>query len=281
MAKAEAKAPVSTGLCEYCKEPIAKSGMTRHLKACKARKAAHERELESGGKRLETLFHLSVTCDYAAEMWLHLEMPASATLLDLDHYLREIWLECCNHLSMFEIKGKRYEVDRMYGYKVDLDFDDEDNTSNAPPPDDPFNAPPPDDPFFDFFMRLQAFRMSRKKLGDALEQGLVFDYEYDFGSTTALKLKVQNSRQGLPEKSKYHVRLLARNLMPEVKCQECDKNPATIIDLEAIYDGKGLICKACARKRKLEDMILPLVNSPRAGECGYTGDAPDDWAEFL
>jgi hypothetical protein len=273
MAKAEARAPVSTGLCEYCKETIAKSGMTRHLKACKARKATYERELDSGGKRLETLFHLSVTCDYAAEMWLHLEIPASATLLDLDHYLREIWLECCNHLSMFKIKGKRYEVDRMYGYKMDLDFDDEDDATKTPSSNDPF---------FNFFgMRLQTFRMSRKKLSDALEQGQVFDYEYDFGSTTALKLKVQNTRQGLPEKSKYHVRLLARNLMPEVKCQECDKNPATIIDLEAIYDGKGLICKACARKRKLEDMILPLVNSPRAGECGYTGDAPDDWADFL
>jgi hypothetical protein len=272
MSEPQSKRVVSKGTCVYCGQVIAKSGMTRHLQACKARKAAHERALDGGGKRLETLFHLSVTCDYAPDMWLHLEIPANATLLDLDHYLRETWLECCYHLSMFEIKGKRYEVDRMYGHKVGLDFDDEDDTANAPPPDDHFLG---------FFMRLQAFRMSHKKLGDALEKGLVFNYEYDFGSSTDLKLKVVDIRRGLPEKSTYHVRLLARNQMPEVKCQQCGKNPATIIDLEAVYDGNGLICKTCARKRKLEDMILPLVNSPRAGECGYTGDAPEDWADFM
>jgi hypothetical protein len=37
--------------------------------------------------------------------WLDLEMKGSATLQDLDGYLRAIWLECCGHLSMFSTGG--------------------------------------------------------------------------------------------------------------------------------------------------------------------------------
>ena len=36
-------------------------------------------------------------------------MKGSATLGDLDDYLRAIWLECCGHLSQFSIGGWRGE----------------------------------------------------------------------------------------------------------------------------------------------------------------------------
>ena len=45
---------------------------------------------------------------YEPDYWLHLEAPASMTLEDLDNFLRGIWLECCGHLSMFDIYGRRY-----------------------------------------------------------------------------------------------------------------------------------------------------------------------------
>jgi len=38
-------------------------------------------------------------------------MPARATLTDLDGFLRDIWLECCGHLSAFDIGTVRYELD--------------------------------------------------------------------------------------------------------------------------------------------------------------------------
>jgi len=35
----------------------------------------------------------------------------------------------------------------------------------------------------------------------------------------------------------------------------------------------GWLCDECAPKHKCgEDMLLPVVNSPRVGKCGYTGD---------
>ncbi len=41
------------------------------------------------------------------DFWLHLEMRGSATLEDLDDYLRAIWLECCGHMSQFTRRGWR------------------------------------------------------------------------------------------------------------------------------------------------------------------------------
>ena len=44
---------------------------------------------------------------------------------------------------------------------------------------------------------------------------------------------------------------------------------------QCIYEDKGCLCDACARSHECgEEMLLPLVNSPRAGVCGYTGQNP-------
>ena len=46
--------------------------------------------------------------------WLHIEIPAKATLEDLDHFLRAVWLECCGHLSSFDIADETFISDAMY-----------------------------------------------------------------------------------------------------------------------------------------------------------------------
>jgi hypothetical protein len=40
-------------------------------------------------------------------------VPVGATLAKLDAFLRETWLECCGHLSSFEIAGERYASNPM------------------------------------------------------------------------------------------------------------------------------------------------------------------------
>jgi hypothetical protein len=42
---------------------------------------------------------------------MHLEVTASTALATLDRFLRVTWLECCGHLSAFEIVGVRYSVE--------------------------------------------------------------------------------------------------------------------------------------------------------------------------
>ncbi len=56
------------------------------------------------------LFLLKMEATYLPEYRLFLETPDSITLKKLDELQRAIWLECCGHLSAFEIHGQRYEV---------------------------------------------------------------------------------------------------------------------------------------------------------------------------
>jgi len=108
------------------------------------------------------------------------------------------------------------------------------------------------------------------RLSQVLEVRMKFFYEYDYGSPTALVLKVVALReQSLPKGA---VQLLARNEAPQVSCQRCSIQPATQICNECAWDGKGWLCEACAVAHQCGDeMCLPVVNSPRVGVCGYTG----------
>lgn len=108
----------------------------------------------------------------------------------------------------------------------------------------------------------------KKPIHKVLPINTEFDYEYDFGSTTHLQGKVLSARAGkLPE----GVRLLARNHLPEnIQCKVCQKKPDVICT--SCYD---FYCAKCRKKHASncdgEDYLLPVVNSPRMGVCGYTG----------
>jgi hypothetical protein len=144
------KRTVSNGKCSLCGGVFDKAVMGRHLNACKQKTRA------SGAKRArKTAFHLLVEGRYQPEYWMHLEAPAGATLETLDRFLRDIWLECCGHMSEFEIDGTRYSVEPM-------DMDDE-------------------------FMDV--------KLSEVFSPGMKLDHIYDFGSTTHLRLKVISEDQ--------------------------------------------------------------------------------------
>ncbi len=92
------------GICSYCDQEVAKNTVTKHLSACtKRREAVAQAEAKAG--KSENLYHLRIQDVYLKDFWLDLEMRGSATLQDLDGYLRSIWLECCGHLSMFSPSG--------------------------------------------------------------------------------------------------------------------------------------------------------------------------------
>lgn len=129
--------------------------MTRHLKACKQKKDISEKS--SARTQTAKSFHLVVEGRDLPYYWMHLEVPANATLKVLDGFLREIWLECCGHMSAFTIGSKRYSVAPM----GELD------------------------------------EASMKfKLEKVLQPGMQFYHEYDFGTTTDLMLKVVSEGEG-------------------------------------------------------------------------------------
>ncbi len=94
-------------------------------------------------------------------------------------------------------------------------------------------------------------------------------YEYDFGSTTALVISELGPIGAVLDKP---VRVVARNEPIVWACDVCGK-PATALCTQCVYDERGFCCAKHATKHSCgTDMLLPVVNSPRMGVCGYTGE---------
>ncbi len=99
---------------------------------------------------------------------------------------------------------------------------------------------------------------------------MAFTYEYDYGSTTELNMKVPGLRNGKTKQGA--VELLARNDAPKIACEKCGHQPATQICAECVNEGEGWLCESCAENHDCgTEMCLPVVNSPRAGVCAYAG----------
>lgn len=173
---------------------------------------------------------------------MFIEVDGTAKLKALDKFLRDTWLECCGHLSMFTIKGERYESQ----------------------PD------PTPDPFFNTNSKTMALDVE-----SLFQPGIkIYDYVYDYGSSTELVLKIISDRPGkITGKGK--IKLVARNNEIIFKCTNCKKETATKICTVCILEKnrtRASFCDNCIGLHKCgEEMALAIINSPRSGECGYEG----------
>lgn len=224
------KAPAAK--CLYCGKVFAKAGMSRHLESCKARQTSIVTETQAAKGKAGKLFHLRVVGTYADDYWMNIEIPGSATLVTLDDFLRGIWLECCGHLSMFDIEGVHY-ASRPMGEMGD-----------------------------------KSMKVPLEKI---LQPGMKFHHEYDFGTTTDLTLQVVAEREGKFQKV-HDVTVMARNEAPAIMCGKCGKNAAVEVCSYCGYEPAGWLCEDCAETHECGgEAFLPVVNSPRVGQCGYTG----------
>jgi Plasmid pRiA4b ORF-3-like protein len=159
----------SKGTCSFCHAEVSKSAMTRHLEACQQRAIA---EAQAGGRlkaQKTRKFHLVVEGRDLPVYWMHLEVTANTTLATLDRFLRDTWLECCGHLSAFEIGGIRYAIDAGM---VDAWGMDE--------------------------------KSMRVRLDKVCSSGQTCSYEYDYGTTTELRLKVISEREVEAKGTQFH-----------------------------------------------------------------------------
>lgn len=237
------------GFCKYCGKEYTAGGILRHLPACPVRRKRLE---EEKGKNACGYYMLSVKGKWDKTYWIILEISENATLENLDRFLRDIWLECCGHLSAFTIEGIQYEIQ---------------------PNEDWFWGAPP--------------KSMKYKLKTVLYPEAKFFYEYDFGSTTELELRVVGYRTGRQKKEK--ITLLSRNNPPEILCGQCGKNPAQWIEEGYYFERSPFWCEECLKKAEEEEadsdeiyvpeMLLPVCNSPRMGVCGYEGSTlyPDQF----
>jgi len=112
----------SEGRCIYCNQMFSQKEIGKHL-------AKHlvEMEKKDADKTMNFYYHIEVQ---VAELFLHLLVRGDATMKIIDDFLREIWLECCGHMSEFGHKNfrisKRDRVEDIFAPRVknfhDYDF---------------------------------------------------------------------------------------------------------------------------------------------------------------
>jgi transcription elongation factor Elf1 len=89
----------STGNCYLCGASLSKSAMRNHLFKLHGE--------DKGGQECSLL---KIEGLYQKDYWLYIDIPKKETLDELDYFLRQIWLECCGHMSAF-LYPKHIEID--------------------------------------------------------------------------------------------------------------------------------------------------------------------------
>ena len=103
-------------------------------------------------------------------------------------------------------------------------------------------------------------------------------HDYDFGTTTRVFLIAKKQYQ---LNLKEPIILLSRNEPLKLMCVSCKTEPAINICAVCYYQEMAFFCKKCSKihAKTCEDFAdyaeMPIVNSPRMGECGYTGGTID------
>ena len=237
----------SEGKCLFCGKTFAKAGINRHL-------ITHLNEKDNAAG---ISFLIKVETDprwgktpYFLSLWV----DGEATLKQLDKFLRDIWLECCGHMSAFRYKA-------------------------AGNPTTNFNS---------LLKSISQPRVStgefdeiplKNKAKNVFYPDMKLDYEYDFGSSTELEISVVSI---FPYKADKNIVLLSRNEPLKIMCFICGKVPATQICTVCMDDDDDAVfCDKCAQKhaKECEDFddyaSMPIVNSPRMGACAYEGGSID------
>eukprot|EP01114_Cavostelium_apophysatum_P013630 TRINITY_DN3341_c0_g1_i1.p1 TRINITY_DN3341_c0_g1~~TRINITY_DN3341_c0_g1_i1.p1 ORF type:complete len:272 (+),score=36.93 TRINITY_DN3341_c0_g1_i1:169-984(+) len=226
-------------VCEFCKETFPETEIRTHLLA----EIPKQTQQETGSKT--TYFLIKVV---GKPCYLYLLVDKKSKFIAVDSLLKDIWLECCGHLSAFSLmdgSGRR----RM------LEPDEED-------------------------------QIMAKPLESELQVGSSFHHIYDFGTSTETDGCVMQEIE-LPKPLQCvranHCFLVARNEMKQVNCNVC-KNSGKKRKAEwtcynyrcpsAVGSGNRKkpcgLCDECKDAHGCEDYeIHGIANSPREGMCGY------------
>lgn len=182
------------GLCAFCGRSYAVSGIGRHFQSCAARAFAIEAADSDGDGEVGEILHLKVRA--FDPYWLELEVRGDATLRDLDHFMRALWMEeCCWHMSIFV---GRAEISDWIGELA------ESLTGLAPDQLDEEDA---------YRVDVGIYPMAAKvsRVFDVSDSWLM--YQYDMGTTTSVEFVRTGTRRGHALSDK-PIFLVARNDAP-------------------------------------------------------------------
>ncbi|KAG2381552.1 hypothetical protein C9374_005936 [Naegleria lovaniensis] len=233
------------GYCRECHEKVngGLQAMKEHILTCEKLNDFKEGDVcEDAVLRFKIYPRYGDTWN---KYWLFVEVPFTNYLKALDGILRDYWVECCEHSSSFEIDNYTYyswdENEGFFRLQNILEFDQK-------------------------TMSLPMYRVFKPS-----DVGKLFCYTYDRGSPTELEIELISIVKCHDER--IAARVLARNNPPTFKCRRCNKD-AEYVDGEEM----NFYCDKHAKEEDKDlEWLLPVVNSPRMGVCGYCGDG-DNYA---
>lgn len=189
------------GICNVCGITLYGSKVYDHIARCvEARYGISGTRAALKGRR-RTL-HISVGSPERPH-WMELGVRADTTLHELDRFLRSVWLECCGHLSHFDVGGVVYSM-------------------MVPRPQDNFEFLPMDE-------HEEQWRHMGRTVGTVIRPATWFGHQFDYGTTTDLELRHTGEFEGLVQAlsptQPWHGRkivILARN-SPLRSCCMCGR----------------------------------------------------------
>jgi hypothetical protein len=240
--------PKSEGKCLFCGKTFAKAGISRHLKTHLERKSTENTNGKSYLVKVETDQYY-VSDPHFLSLWV----DGTATMKNIDDFLRDIWLDCCGHMSAFTNPVKRSRGS-MWDFLEAMELLEQGKQKAYEKLMEKTNGEIP----------------IGRKVSQVFYKDLKLKYEYDFGSSTNLQLRIIDE---YPVKADKKIVLLSRNEPPEWLCDTCQKEPATQICIVHDWNEDSYFCDKCAKKhaKKCPDFedyaSMPVVNSPRMGVC--------------
>lgn len=106
------------GKCYYCSKELTERTIKRHMKTCPEMAQAiinKKRDIDIYREQ----FIISIKPKYDKDKYcIYLSIDENLSLGILDRFIRDNWVECCNHLSLFKIKGDIFELDEMEDFQI-------------------------------------------------------------------------------------------------------------------------------------------------------------------
>lgn len=99
--------------CYYCNKELTEKTIKKHMKNCSEMIKSIDEKIINDRKQIDQ-FIISIKPKYAGnEYCIYLSISGILGLIHIDQFIRNIWVECCGHLSGFKIKGEYYQNDEM------------------------------------------------------------------------------------------------------------------------------------------------------------------------
>lgn len=230
----------------------------KHLEACPDRKNALATEK---GEEKCGYYELVISDKYEPDFWLVVDAKDNCLLCDLDTFLRDIWVECCGHMSEFHVGPSTYADT----FAMEMGW----------------GGPSSLESMFGSWRRGPSKPRSWEvQLKSVFKNTRKMTYIYDMGTPTELVIQMRGHHTGKCMEDS--ITILSRNIPPKNICSICGKKDATWVNGARIWEDPehAFICDGCkkdimpvAKKEYGYDPFLPNCNSPRRGVCAYAGSS--------